>query len=248
MTNAGDEWDKPISLAPKHHLMRAQTTYEHCFIVLDGTLTRERLLDNGNRQIVGVHVPGDICGLAALSDGYALYDTIALSSVSCLPVTRRWISSIAQESLELSQVVWREMAREMALSDAWIVNLGQRPAYLRLGYFLCELEARLRAVGHATADGFYWPGTQADISAITGLSMVHVNRTLNRLRAETLESRGRHLKIHDVSKLRAAVQFDPAYLALDRQSLVDILHARIEHIKASRRDVAFRSSNLSPVQ
>lgn len=247
MVDVADVWGSPRYLASADYLLRTHTLYEHCFIVMDGFLTRERVLDNGNRQIVGMHIPGDICGLAALSDGRAAYDTVALSSATCLPVARRWIWSIARESLELSHVVWNEMSREMALSDAWIVNLGQRPAAFRLGYFLCELEARLRAAGHATDDGFDWPGTQSDISAITGLSLVHVNRTLNKLRSDHLEVRGRRMRFRDVAKLRTAVDFDPAYLAIERHSLADILQSRID--VASRRDVAARPPlGLIPVQ
>ena len=242
MIGTGNDWSRPRALASKDHLYRAHARYEHCFILLEGILIRERRLENGQRQIVGLHVPGDICGLAALLDGRVDHDTIALSPVSCIPVARRWISSIAADSEELSQALWWEMSRELAISAAWIVNLGQRPAYERLAYFLCELEARIRAAGHNTDAGFVFPGTQSDISAITGLSVVHVNRTLNRLRMENLRSGGHRLKFHDALRLRDIAAFDPAYLALDRKPLGKMLLARISDADASRRDEMDQSS------
>ena len=209
-------------------LVRANEQQEHCYILLDGIVVREKQLYRGNRQVVGLHVPGDVCGLSVLSDTRADYDMVALSPVSCVCVTRQWLSSSARGAIEVLEAVWREMSREAVISAAWTVNVGQRSAYARLAHLMCEIDARLHAGGQDTSAGFDWPGTQADIGAAAGLSLVHVNKTLRRLEVDRLVSCGRRITLHDPARLAAVAGFDPGYLALDGVRLGEILRSRIK--------------------
>ena len=77
---------------------------------------------------------------------------------------------------------------------------------------------RLRAVGLANGDTCDLPITQSEIADATGLSTVHVNRTLQELRGSGLISlRGRELGIPDLAALRRASFFNAGYLHLDRE-------------------------------
>ena len=236
MNGANANWSRPVACGAGAYLAHARERHNHCYILLEGVLIREKLLDNERRQIVGLHVPGDVCGLSALSDGRADHDIVALSPASYVAVPRDWLSSCAQESADLLKAVWREMSREAAISAAWTVNIGQRSAYQRLAHFMCEVDARMRAAGHDTGAAFEWPGTQGDIGAATGLSLVHVNKTLRRLEAESLVSCGRPVKFKDVAKLGTIAGFDPGYLALDRESLGDMLLSHVDDISAARSE------------
>ena len=78
---------------------------------------------------------------------------------------------------------WARLIDEAVLRS-WIVGLGRRTAFERTAHLMCELQVRLDAVGLA-GDGFFpWPLTQDDLADTLGLTAVHVNRTLQRLRAE----------------------------------------------------------------
>jgi CRP-like cAMP-binding protein len=68
----------------------------------------------------------------------------------------------------------------------WLVNIGRREAPERVAHILCELLLRLRAVGLADSDSYELPITQEELGDTLGLSTVHVNRTLQALRAENL--------------------------------------------------------------
>ena len=75
---------------------------------------------------------------------------------------------------------------------------------------------RLRAVGLADDDRFAFPITQADLGDTVGLSTVHVNRTLQELKAKGLIASKRWLfEVLDLPALMAFSDFDPAYLHLD---------------------------------
>ena len=80
---------------------------------------------------------------------------------------------------------------------------------------MCELFLRLRAIGLAEESAFELPLTQAEIGDALGLSTVHVNRSLQRLRALGLiASSGRRLLIRDWRGLSEVGEFDPTYLHL----------------------------------
>jgi len=65
---------------------------------------------------------------------------------------------------------------------------------------------------------FAFPVTQMDMADATGLSTVHVNRTLQELRASGLITlKERNLTIHDFRALSNAALFNPNYLHLDRK-------------------------------
>src|SRR3954462_14803609 len=97
----------------------------------------------------------------------------------------------------------------------WIVNLGSREAYSRIAHLFCEIFFKLKAVGLTHGHSFDFPVTQAKIADATGLSDVHVNRSLMKLRADGLIAieRGR-CTIPDMGRLEEAAMFDTTYLHL----------------------------------
>jgi CRP-like cAMP-binding protein len=88
----------------------------------------------------------------------------------------------------------------------------------RIAHLLCELYVRLKLVGLADDDGYALPLTQADVADATGLTPVHVNRMLRKLRNdELLTFRNGRVTIHDWEGLQRVAEFDPTYLHLERR-------------------------------
>jgi CRP-like cAMP-binding protein len=105
-----------------------------------------------------------------------------------------------------------------AIQREWTLNLGQRTAYERLGHLLVELYVRLRAVGRAEEGRCDFPLTQTDLAEASGLTAVHVNRTLQELRGDGLiELERRQLHILDMQRLMDSASFNPNYLHLDHE-------------------------------
>lgn len=93
------------------------------------------------------------------------------------------------------------------------MNLGRRDAFERVGHVLCEIIERLRLVGLWDGYSRDFPITQLDLADATGLSAVHVNRTLQELRSSDLiVLRDRVLTVHDLDALKRAAMFNPEYL------------------------------------
>ena len=93
------------------------------------------------------------------------------------------------------------------------LSLGQRPAISRMAHLFCELHARLGVVGLARGNSFDFPLTQRELGDCLGLTVVHVNRTLQQLRRQGLvEAENRQITILDRRGLESVAEFDPAYL------------------------------------
>jgi CRP-like cAMP-binding protein len=100
----------------------------------------------------------------------------------------------------------------------WIFRMGRFDAEARVAHLFCETHARLVPVGLVKEDGFDWPLTQQDLAEATGLTSVHVNRTLRSLReAGALKVAGRRATIGDLALLQRIGQFDPGYLYLGNE-------------------------------
>jgi CRP-like cAMP-binding protein len=81
-------------------------------------------------------------------------------------------------------------AEEAALLDA-LVRLGRQSALARLAHLLLSLCDRLKDAGLADGDRFSFPLTQEMLADVLGLSIVHVNRTLQHLRRENFIANSR---------------------------------------------------------
>lgn len=185
----------------------------YCAILLDGLACRYRTLDDGRRQIVLLQTPGDVLDLPGFLMRRLDHAVGAISRCRIATINHDVLNDIVARRPTILLALWRDSLMEAAVYRAWLVNVGQRSAYERVANLLCELAVRLRLVDRARADSFDFPLTQEELGDTLGLSVVHVNRVLQRLRAEGLITlKARRLTIHDRDTLARAGGFDPRYL------------------------------------
>lgn len=185
----------------------------HVHVVLEGCACRYRILPDGRRQITAYLLPGDICDLHVLLLTRMDYSvgTLVPSMVASIP--RTILLGITERHPKLTRALWWNTFRDEAIAREWIVMLGRRSAYERLAHLFCELLLRLRIIGAAGDESYVLPVTQAELADTLGLSLVHVNRSLQRLRHEGLiVLEGRSLTITDSERLMAVASFNPSYL------------------------------------
>lgn len=186
------------------------------FLVLDGWGMRYKTLEDGRRQVLSFALPGDLCEQHALLLERADHSLGAITPLTIAEITPPRAAELARASPRLrSALAWSDLCAH-ALQREWTVNLGQRTAIERMAHLICELFYRLRAIGLTHGSTYEMPATQAMVADAMGISAVHVNRTLQELRAaELITLRGRHMTIHDLEALEATGLFSPAYLHLD---------------------------------
>lgn len=116
---------------------------------------------------------------------------------------------------DIERALWWATLVDEAVLREWLTSMGQRDAFSRIAHLLVELWLRMRAIGLAANDSFSLPLTQTDLGDALGLTPVHINRTLQRLRGDgliTLERK--QLTIHGPDRLMELAGFEPNYLHL----------------------------------
>jgi CRP-like cAMP-binding protein len=116
----------------------------------------------------------------------------------------------------VAHAMWIDTLVDASIFREWIANIGRRDARTRVAHLLCEFAVRLRVAGLG-GDAYYeLPMTQEQLADATGLTSVHVNRTLKGLEREGLIERAnpRAIWIGDWRRLAEAGDFDTNYLHL----------------------------------
>ncbi|PXW53122.1 CRP-like cAMP-binding protein [Methylobacterium sp. B4] len=203
------------TLPPGTDLIREGDRPEGLFVILDGFACRYKLRENGARQIMSFLLPGDLCDLDSsllqrMDHGIG---TLSPCSVGRLPPEQ--VREL-QRHPSFARTLRMAALTEEAILREWIVNIGRRSAVERLAHLFCELYLRLRAVGRADKRSYLLPITQIDLADTTGMTPVHVNRSLGELRRMRLiERAGKRLTILDLPRLIEVAEFRPDYLHLD---------------------------------
>jgi CRP-like cAMP-binding protein len=200
------------SVGPNIDLVREGERADTLLIVTDGWACRYTTTREGGRQLPALLVPGDIGNLDSLMFDRLDYSvrTITQTMIVALPRDRALALS-AQHPGIARTFTWLGLI-ENAILGKWTLSLGRRSATERLAHLLCELSVRLGAENDEESS-FAFPLIQEQIGDALGLTSVHVNRTMQRLRTDGLiETANRTLTIPDVAKLRQVGGFDPRYL------------------------------------
>ena len=185
--------------------------------VVEGLVGRFGQGRDGNRQIVAIHMPGDMANLnsvVAPSAGAALQ---ALSVTTVLRVPHKGLRELAQLHPAIAAAFWLESAVDASVLAEWIVNVGRRDSLSRTAHLLCELACRQADPDGAAKRAFGFPATQSHMADMLGLTPVHVNRMIRQLRDSEIAVVGaRMVQIIDWDRLADTGDFDGAYLHVER--------------------------------
>ncbi len=201
------------SIGPRKDLVREGESPKSIKVVLEGWVARYKQLPDGHRQILSLMIPGDICDANAFVLEQMDHSLGALTHVRYAEIARGDFETLVDEDPKLLKALWWSEMVTASIQREWTANIGQRQANARIAHLFCEMHTRLQGIGLADDDSFDFPLTQADLGEATGLTAVHVNRTLQNLRkAGTIELRHKHVTVRDREKLWEIAMFDPAYL------------------------------------
>jgi CRP-like cAMP-binding protein len=199
-------------------IMREGDKPKDVHLILSGWACRYKQLEDGRRQVVSFFLPGDICDLNVfiLTEMDHSIGTITPVTIADLP--REFFDEIGAGHPRIATAFWWESLVNASIQREWTMNLGQRTASERIAHMLCEIFFRLRLAGLTHGETCDFPLTQSDLADATGLSKVHVNRTLQELRSASLiVLKGKTLVVPDLERLMSAGLFNPNYLHMDRE-------------------------------
>jgi len=187
------------------------------YVLLAGWAYRFRMFEDGRRQILRLFLPGDFIGLNASYLGLPGQAIAALTDVQLA----RFDSKHLMEHLRRSPRLWLAFlwsaTRDRFITEERVASIGRRSAYERLAHTLLELYLRLELIGEATADAYSLPLTQEHLADLLGLTSIHVNRVLNRLKKDGLiATEARTIRLLSREQLMQVADFDARYLMHQR--------------------------------
>jgi CRP-like cAMP-binding protein len=202
-----------LTIGPRGDLIREGDAPRSVYLILDGWACQYRTLPDGRRQIVDFAIPGDLCDLNLFILDRMDHSIGALTRLRVAEIGRDILHGVITTFPNITTALWWQELVSKSIHREWIVNVGQRTAFERIAHLFCEMFLRLESVG--LTDGFCcdFPPTQADLADATGLTAVHVNRTIQELRRRDLVILDRQrLTIPDMGALQAAALFNAGYL------------------------------------
>lgn len=207
-----------IAAEAKRTLIREAERPNDVYLLLEGWGYRYKLLPDGGRHILAYLIPGDLCDIHIFILKAMDHNLGLLSPATVAVIPQETILEVMDAHPRIERALWWATLVDEAVLREWLVNIGQRDAYARIAHLFCELWLRMRSVGLADEGRFSLPLTQEELGDTMGLTAVHVNRVIQRMRAEKLISLAkRELIIHDPAQLRAVAEFESNYLHLGRR-------------------------------
>lgn len=193
-------------------IVREGDATRHCMVLLKGFAHRFRTTRNGERQIMAVYVPGDPVDFDHLYLPMADDGLQALRDCVLALVGQDALRELMVERPTISEAIVRALMVDASIFREWTLNVGQRDARARIAHLLCEIAVRLQAQGFDFANTPI-PLTQDQMADATGLTSVHVNRTLKTLKADgVVHRRGGLVVAPNLVAMQQIAGFDPRYL------------------------------------
>ena len=184
-----------------------------CCLIAEGFCVRSKTIADGRRQILSIHIPGEIPDLMSLFLHVMDHDLVTLTPCTLGFINHETLRKLHFRRPNVAEIFWRDTLIDAAMFREWIVNVGQRPAPARLAHVMAELRERLRLIGRAQTNSFEMPLTQEQIGEAIGITAVHANRVIRQLREDGVVDlhRGR-VTVLDETKFQELADFDNRYL------------------------------------
>ncbi|GIT92036.1 Crp/Fnr family transcriptional regulator [Jannaschia pagri] len=152
------------------------------FTALKGMGVRYKLLPNGRRQVVNFVLPGDFVGLQAGVMGEMKHSVEATTPMVLCVFDRSELWTLFKTQPERAfDLTWAAAMEEHFLGEA-LTSIGQMSAMERIAWGLVRFHGRCENLGLIDGTKCPFPYRQQDLADALGLSLVHTNKTLMKLR------------------------------------------------------------------
>jgi CRP-like cAMP-binding protein len=199
-------------------LRRTGDRVEYLYVIKHGWLYSFSVLDDGRRQVLKIHYPGDIVDLSDLPLQHAAHDVKCVTAACLCPFPKDGLDEVFRKSPRMTALLFSFAILENMVLLNRIRAMGRLSAYERLCYFLLEITDRLHITDRDVDAGFRLPLTQADIADAVGLTNVTVSKTLAKMEQDGLiEREGSRMRLLDVERMReiAQVRSSPAKIDIE---------------------------------
>jgi CRP-like cAMP-binding protein len=164
-------------------VVQREEVVQNTCVIVSGLLARTSHTKEGDRQITSFYVKGEMPDLHSLMKPRTTFGLRAMSESEIVRIPHSALQELASKYRGIAEAFSRELVRESDIMAEWVVNLGRRTAKERIAHLFCEVAVKNGAADREEAS-FSFPVTQTTLGDATGLSTVHVNRSLMSLRQD----------------------------------------------------------------
>ena len=204
------------TLGAMQYIVRDGEKPTHSCLLLEGFAFRHKVSGDGGRQIMSIHMKGDVVDLQNSLLRRSDHNVQALTRIEVALIPIDAVQALAFERPSVGRAMWFETLVDASIFREWTLNVGRRDARARTAHLLCEFAMRLDVAGLGEQLNYELPMTQEQLADALALTPVHVNRTLMALEEEGLIERTRRsVRIPNWKTLTRVGDFDANYLHLE---------------------------------
>lgn len=204
--------EKVIEFGDGKYLVKREAPIENFHLLIEGFVLGT-IESEGRRYIVGINVPGDFLDLQGLLLNHLTFNLVSAGSIKVGSVPRERLRTVVRDRPNIARAMWIATLLDAAIHRRWIQILGQLDAPRLIAHHFAELHERLELIGHKIPRVLRTPFSQADLGDMCGVSTVHANRAVGKLRdLGVCEIRRGNLYTADWAELKRYACFDGRYL------------------------------------
>ncbi len=201
------------TLEPDQPVVEEGDRATHSCLLRSGYAYRQKVVRTGHRQILSIHIAGDMVDLQNSLLLIADHDVRSLTRAEVAYIPREAVLDVAFRHRAIGEALWFDTLVDASVFREAIANIGRRDAVTRLAHLLCEFGLRLEGARLGTHETYELPMTQEELGDCLSLTSVHVNRMLRQLESEGLIVRDkRAVRIVDWAGMVRRGDFDGSYL------------------------------------
>jgi len=185
------------------HLFQVGAPFQAIYAVRSGSIKTYVPTDDGQEQVTGFHLPGELLGLDAISSQHHPCAAKALETTSLCEIPFDEFGELCNRIPSLQQQLIKVMSKELLHDQSLLMLLGKKSADERLAALLVSLSERYRRRGFSATE-FHLSMSRNDIGNYLGLAVETVSRLFTRFQDEALLSvQRKHIRILNLERLNA---------------------------------------------
>ncbi len=167
------------------HIFRMGDQFDSIYMVRSGAVKTYWLAANGDQQVTGFYLPGEVFGLCSISSKCYLSSAVALDTTGVCVLPYSQIQRLCLSSDEILARLMDRLSGRIRDSEQAFIALGHKSADERMAWFLMDLSRRQAQLG-LLADEINLPMTRTDMGSYLMLAVETVSRVLTRLQGKGL--------------------------------------------------------------
>jgi CRP/FNR family transcriptional regulator len=187
-----------------------------CFVLIEGWTASAIAFPNGKRQIIKVHMPGDMLGTPSLALAQSPESITALTKTVVAPMPLSALGTLFRDAPRLAAILYLISVEERVMLMDRLAALGRSSAKERFASLVLQIHERLQRTSPDLGNVIDLPLSRIDLADLAGITTVHLNRVLHDLAdANVLSWKGKTLEIFDFAALRDMSGLPPRHLTSD---------------------------------